>query len=190
MRITAAILATITGWYLFQRLTAGNAYAQPAPTQQQQSDFSFLGFSFPDFTGAQPVQGLRYFTASEFGEWWPHMSTDLLTKLDEFRHRLGVPVHISPAQGSLGRNLGLSTSQHNVDLWGEVRAVDVMFTGASLEHGYQIAKDIGFTGIGAYPDWKPSQGMHLDVRQAPLALWSGVLDSGKQVYKSITVAFS
>jgi uncharacterized protein YcbK (DUF882 family) len=75
-------------------------------------------------------------------------------------------------------------------MWGEVRAVDVMFTGVTLEKVYQIAKEVGFTGIGAYPDWKPSQGMHLDVRQAPLALWSGILEGGKQVYKSITTAFS
>jgi uncharacterized protein YcbK (DUF882 family) len=182
MRLAAALLATVTAWYLFQRLTAGNAYA----TAQQPT--SFMGFDMPDFTPAETNE-LRYFSPNEFGQWWPDMSTELLTKLDEFRHRLGVPVIISPAAGSLGRNDGLSTSQHNIDLWGEVRAVDVMFTGVNLETAYQIAKDIGFTGIGAYPDWQPTQGMHLDVRQTPLALWAGIKEGTNQVYKSIQEAF-
>lgn len=191
MRIAALVLAGITSWYLYQRLTAGNAYAvQP---QEQSDDSSFWGLNWLDlsiFTGTDTMNPLRYFTQAEFGKWWPYMSTELLTKLDEFRHRLGVPVSISPVDGSLGRHLGLSTSQHNVDLWGEVRAVDVMFTGVSLEHAYQVAKEVGFTGIGAYPDWQPSQGMHLDVRQAPLALWAGIKEEGIQVYKSIQMAFS
>ncbi|PHS23397.1 MAG: hypothetical protein COA83_09920 [Methylophaga sp.] len=184
MRITAAMLAIISGWYIFQRLTAGNAYASAL-----QQPTTFLGFDIPDFNRGDTMPELRYFTAAEFGEWWPLMSTDFLTKLDEFRHRLGVPVRISPATGSLGRESGLDTSQHNVDMWGEVRAGDVMFIGVDLETAYKVAKEVGFTGIGAYPDWKPTQGMHLDVRQAPLALWSGILESGKQVYKSIQQAF-
>jgi len=184
VKLTAAILATITSWYLFQRLTAGNQYAE-FKSNNNDTGFSLLDSIFE----TKPMQ-LRYFTAAEFGEWWPLMSTELLTKLDEFRHQLGVPVRISPASGALGRRMGMATSQHNVDLWGEVRAVDVMFEGVSLERGYQVAKEVGFSGIGAYPDWKPSKGMHLDVRQAPLALWSGVLESGKQVYKGITSAFA
>ncbi len=184
MRYAAFFVVTLTGWYLVQRLTDGNAYA----TVKESSFIEQIsGIEMPE----QELKPLRYFNPSEFGEWWPLMSTDLLTKLDEFRDRLGVPVRISPATGSLGREDGVAgTSQHNIDLWGEVRAVDVMFTGVSLEYAFRVAKDIGFTGIGAYPHWQPTQGMHLDVRPAPLALWSGILEGGKQVYKSITEAFA
>lgn len=181
MRGVVIAAAIIGGWYLYQRGNAGNRYAEPVPENN---------FLFEWFLTMPENNELRYFTPGEFREWWPMMSTELLNKLDEFRHRLGVPVTISPAQGALGRKLGTSLSQHNVDLWGEVRAVDVMFSGVSLERAYEVAKAVGFTGIGAYPDWQPSPGLHLDVRQAPLALWSGIKENGSQVYKSITEAFA
>jgi hypothetical protein len=190
MRKTLAVLAVFAGWYLFTRMKAGNAYATQQGAQAYPLETGY--FSGLDIMNNEPLQPLRYFNESEFGQWWPYMSTELLTKLDEFRHRLGFPVIISPAAGSLGRNLGYTdTSQHNIDMWGEVRAVDVMFSNTiDLEHAYNIAKAVGFTGIGAYPDWKPNHGLHLDVRIAPLALWSGILEGGKQVYKSITQAFT
>lgn len=196
MRWLLAGVSIVTGWYLLQRVNTGNKYAEqqsaaqafPLDDPAQAEEFDLLGWIMPEQDDLTP---LRYFTAGEFGEWWPLMSTELLQKLDEFRHRLGVPVMISPASGSLGRYLGpTSLSQHNVDMWGEVRAADVMFSGVDLETAYQIAKDVGFTGIGAYPDWNPKPGLHLDVRQAPLALWSGIKESGQQVYKSISEAFS
>ena len=181
MRALLIGASIVGGWYLYQRMNAGNRYAEPP----EQSNFIF------EWVLTMPENDqLRYFQPSEFREWWPLMSTELLNKLDEFRHRLGVPVTISPASGALGRKLGASTSQHNVDLWGEVRAVDVMFNGVSLERAYEVAKQVGFTGIGAYPDWQPSPGLHLDVRQAPLALWSGIKEGGKQVYKGISEAFA
>lgn len=197
MRVLLASISIVAGWYLLQRFNAGNQYADqnqsgaqtfPLEDAQQAEEFDFLGWFMPE---QQQLQPLRYFTESEFGQWWPLMSTELLQKLDEFRHRLGVPVTISQANGSLGRELGPgSLSQHNVDMWGEVRAADVMFTGVDLQTAYQIAKEVGFTGIGAYPDWNPYPGLHLDVRQAPLALWSGIKEQGQQVYKAISAAFS
>ncbi len=171
--------AVIGLWYLHQRMTAGNRYAEPA------SNNFFMDWIMPN-----PEQQLRYFTPSEFGDWWPQMSTKLLMQLDEFRHQLGVPVMISPAPGALGRNDGPSLSQHNVDMWGEVRAADVMFQGVTLEKAVEVAKEVGFSGIGAYPDWNPRPGLHLDVRPAPLALWSGIKSGGQQVYRGIAEAFA
>jgi len=138
-----------------------------------------------------PAQALIWFEPDEFGDWWPMMSPDLLRKLDEFRERLGVPVMISPAAGSLGRNLGMfDLSQHNVDLWGEVRAVDIMPVGVDLETAYDAARAVGFTGVGLYPDWSPYPGLHLDVRPGPVALWSGWRVNGEQQYRGIGEALA
>lgn len=138
---------------------------------------------------------LRYFQPSEFGEWYSRMSPELLYKLDEFRHRWGYPVQVSPANGSLGRHQGEgSQSQHNVDLWGEVRAVDVfptikgryMRTAADRRRAQEIAEAVGFTGIGLYTDTQPGNMLHVDVRTGNrVAKWSRVggeyLDIGQVV---------
>jgi len=138
---------------------------------------------------------LTYFRPGEFFragvDWWPLMSAELLTRLDTFRARLGAPVEISPAEGAVGRRLGRAdSSQHNIDRWGEVRAIDVMPVGVPLERAYQVAREVGFTGIGLYPDWSPRPGLHLDVREdrtasAP-ALWAGINDGGTQRYVAIS----
>jgi hypothetical protein len=125
---------------------------------------------------------LRYFSAAEFGIWWPLMADDLLIKLDAFRELWGAPVRISPAAGGIGRHLGINdTSQHNVDRWGEVRAIDVFPDGmnnrASRERAYQLARQCGFTGIGLYTDTMPQNLLHVDVRKETggrVATWARV----------------
>ena len=130
---------------------------------------------------------LRYFNESEFAGWFDKMNPDLLKKLDEFRHRWGFPVTISPHADAVGREDPTSRSQHNYSLWGEVRAIDVfprnsiggyINSAAERKRALQIAKDIGFTGVGLYTDTKPGNMIHLDVRnnrspRSP-ALWSRV----------------
>lgn len=136
---------------------------------------------------------LKHFKASEFGGWWPLMNRDLLLKLDEFRERWGVPVQISPASGAIGRETKGSASQHNVLRWGEVRAVDVMPVGMTTEaakrRAVEIARDVGFTGIGLYPDWQPWPGLHLDVRAdrepGDPAEWAGVKTVRGQEYVAL-----
>lgn len=135
---------------------------------------------------------LTYFKASEFGPWWPLMNRDLLLKLDAFRERWGAPVQISPAEGGTGREDD-SNSQHNALKWGEVRAVDIMPHGmdtpAMRQLAVTIAEEVGYTGIGVYPDWKPHPGIHVDVREPEIpghvAKWSGVIEDGRQVYAAI-----
>jgi len=152
---------------------------------------------------------LTYFTSGEFGPYWPLMSLDLLKKLDAFRDRLGYPVSISPAPGGIGRPIigsedqaaesGAEKSYHNYLVHGEVMAIDVMpqppggATPLERQRWVNVARDVGFTGIGLYPDWKPRPGIHLDVRPVSAlkpgqgyAAWAGVRDqSGKQIYTSI-----
>jgi hypothetical protein len=134
---------------------------------------------------------LKHFRASEFGIWWPLMDDDLLKKLDAFRERWGYPVEVSKADGSLGRHGGESHSQHNVDRFGKVKAVDFfpkvpdgrggyryMQTVAERDRAYRIARQVGFTGIGVYTDTQPGDMMHGDVREPKasgyVATWSRI----------------
>ena len=100
------------------------------------------------------------------------MDPRLLEALDEFRDRLRAPVMISPAEGALGRHLGVrAASRHNIDRWGAVQAADVMLPrGPDVRDQTQggavvdLAVECGFGGIGVYPGWHPYPGLHLDVR--------------------------
>lgn len=139
---------------------------------------------------------LQYFTREEFGDWLFYMSPRLLVMLDVFRHRWHAPVAISPVDGALGRHAGDSTTQHNVDVYGEVRAADLlpngMDTREDMERAIRLAQSLGFTGIGIYPDWKPSPGLHLDVRHEKKpghpAIWGAVKTREGQKYVSPVVA--
>lgn len=139
---------------------------------------------------------LTHFSPSEFGLWWPLMNADLLTKLDAFREAWGAPVQISPADGGLGRHLGSEGgSQHNVDKWGEVRAVDVfpmiqvrpgeyryMNSQADRQRAFDTAKQVGFTGIGLYTDTQPGDMLHVDTREGNrVATWSRVAGNYKGI---------
>jgi len=83
-------------------------------------------------------------------------------------------------------------------LHGEIMAVDIHPLppgGADAEERqrwYQLAKQVGFTGIGIYPDWN-RPGMHLDVRTdrqpGRPATWAGVYRGGKQIYTNINEGF-
>ena len=130
---------------------------------------------------------LKHFKPEEFGAWYPFMNNELLRKLDLFRELLGSPVHVSPVDGALGRHGGDDDhSQHNVDLWGDVRAIDVfptlngeyIQTEAERTHVYNIARQAGFTGIGLYTDTVPGNMLHVDVRddrsESAPALWARV----------------
>lgn len=135
---------------------------------------------------AQTVN-LKNFSPAEFGAWFPLMNRELLLKLDRFRDFYGAPVRISPAPGAIGRPESPG-SQHFPDP--QINAIDVFPEGGDLQRGYDAARRAGFTGIGVYPDWEPSPGMHLDVRpdrtpENP-ALWSAFDDNdGGQNYVSI-----
>ena len=72
----------------------------------------------------------QHFDAEEFREWSDDMSARLVTMLDVLRFRLGRPIAISASEYALGRNLGRGKmSEHNIDEWGEVLAVDCFVSG-------------------------------------------------------------
>ena len=143
---------------------------------------------------------IRYFTPNEFLGFWALMDKSLLALLDEFRHRWGAPVRISPAQGAVGRTYG--SGFHNYRKHGSVKAVDVFPEGLRTKEDYDRAReilvavkgDLGIPdiGIGLYPDWKPAPGLHIDVgdrgKDDGIGEWSGLATgpNGEQQYFSIT----
>ena len=146
-----------------------------------------------------------WFARDEFGEWADMMHPGLLFALDVLRDALNALVVISPAYGSLGRRMGMSTSLHNVDFHGMVYAVDVLLPmGWGAAEGFDAARGLRlFSGIGVYPFWKPRAGLHLDVRHlsavnpskgaTPLrpATWGAVRGAGgRQEYVSAAAALA
>ena len=130
----------------------------------------------------------QHFSQEEFREWGEEMSPRLVTMLDVLRFRLGSAIEISASGAALGRNLGRDKlSEHNVDHWGEVLAVDCFIGGvynrAQAEAVVYEATGIGFTGIGVYSDTTNNQGeeqvmFHLGVRPTEMmgspATWGRV----------------
>ena len=136
---------------------------------------------------------LYHFDRSEFRQWWHVMDPRLLVVLDICRAAWGAPFRISPVNGALGRRLGKdSTSQHNIERWGEVRAADVFPEGLDNQldaaRMLGIARRSGVTGIGIYPNWRPSCGIHFDVRRDAKpgnpVTWGGVDSGSGQRYVS------
>lgn len=126
---------------------------------------------------------LKFFSPSEFGEWWPYMDPDLLVKLDKFRELIGKPITISGHENAIGRHLGpLKGSYHNVDKHGKVRAVDIFPQGLNSVNAKwyeQKAVEAGLGGIGFYPHWNGGFGMHVD--NGPKGRRWAFNEEGKQV---------
>jgi len=139
---------------------------------------------------------IEHFEDSEFREWHYLMSPRLLVMLDVLRHEVGTPIIISKHKDSLGRFLGKSNkSEHNYDHWGEILAADCFLSGvyfrSQVENVVNVAKSIGFTGIGVYPEWtnnrgKPQCGFHFGVR--PTRIMSNPATWGVVGGKSVSLA--
>jgi len=72
----------------------------------------------------------QHFDQEEFRDWAEDMSPRLVTMLDVLRFLLGSPIEVSGSEYAIGRNLGRGKmSEHNVDEWGEVLAVDCFVRG-------------------------------------------------------------
>lgn len=108
---------------------------------------------------------LHYFEPSEFNGWLDKICPTLLVRLDILRFQLDRPVIISPNPQAVGRHSGaLSKSEHNIDYWGKVLAVDCFVAGVysrdQVEHVVEVATRLGFTGIGVYPKWINPAGIY------------------------------
>lgn len=150
---------------------------------------------------------LEYFSKTEFREWADWMAPSFLELLDELRRETGHRIKISPAKGALGRTYGSKTSQH---YWDKnrprlLKVADVMpyksygrvkssLSRQEMEDFVDAAMDLGFTGIGVYPRWKPYAGVHLDCRPQKMpgyiATWAGFPQKhGPQLYVALNEAW-
>lgn len=115
----------------------------------------------PEFFGDAELHGQRQFC-----------DRTILVALDDFRRKWGRPVLISPVDGAVARfGAPRSKSQHSVDYWGNTCAVDAFPIGMDSveqrQRAFRIAREIGFGGIGLYPDavlGKRTGMIHLDTR--------------------------
>ena len=109
---------------------------------------------------------LSFFKENEFHGFYGDCNPKLLVLTDLFRYIWDNPVAISSANGAVGR-YDETNSQHNINYWDEVRALDLKPKGLTskydLERAFKIARDVGFTGIGLYPEWS-DPGIHVDIR--------------------------
>jgi hypothetical protein len=123
-----------------------------------------------------------FFELSEFERdgfnWYHYYDPRLLVLLDVFRLQTGL-CEISSHPKAMGRYDGLNNGKsgfdaHNFDKHGVVFGIDVFPFISGNEYtdafnSYHIARRVGFTGIGIYPQWKDNGkrrfGMHLDTRR-------------------------
>ena len=160
----------------------------------------FLAGAWVAVTASKPA--LSYFSADEFGIWFPVVDDELLVKLDDLRARWGYPIHVSPVGGAVGR-ADASDSQHNIiHNLGHVRAVDVFPEGASgagmnLQEAsafIELVSEVGFSGYGIYLDTvyqgQPWIMAHLDVRADRSAdnpaTWSRIAGQYRPLFEALT----
>ena len=127
----------------------------------------------------------------DFRKWKASVDEKLLESLKSFSEKIETEFFISPAPGSIGRHGGTSMSMHNVDRWGTVKAIDIMFSNLefnaeSVKKILNAAKKSNFGGVGVYPHWQPRWGVHLDIRKkkknGKIAKWAR---NKKGIYVSI-----
>lgn len=180
-------------------------WLRPGGDAYQQSQGRAVLTALLQRVAGQPGYVPRWFARDEFGAWADMMHPALLFALDVLRDALNAPVVISPAKGSLGRRMGMSTSLHNVQFHGQVYAADVLLPSSwGVAEGFDAARNVRlFSGIGVYPFWKPRPGLHVDVRHlsavnptkgaTPLkpATWGAVRGAGgRQEYVSAAAALA
>lgn len=133
-----------------------------------------------------------HFSDPEFNGWADRLAPEQEFALSLLRARWGRPIHVSPVEGAVGRNLGPNAgSWHNIDNHGEVYATDLFPEGlrdaSDVLRFKRLATECGFTGIGFYSRWSwPSKGLvggfHVDTRTdtMPLepALWGQIESPG------------
>lgn len=128
-------------------------------------------------------EAIRHFKPSE--NWGDVSKIDfqLVKTLDSFRDYIGTPIQITC--GTQGKHV--ENSMHYLG-----KAVDIVFPSSDkdlLFDFFMCAVRFPFGGIGLYPDWKPSGGLHLDVRSAPFkALWVGQKTDAGQVYLPMSIS--
>lgn len=129
-----------------------------------------FGFSASNLDWSQ----IKYFSESEFHGEAQYLDAAVVYELDKLRAKIG-RIMVSPATGAVARErIG---SQHDRSNGRLSVAVDIMPLDVDLETAYYAARDlVKIGGVGAYPEWMPHAGIHIDLRHrksgGALAQWS------------------
>ncbi len=114
----------------------------------------------------------------------PFLDVRVVWAIARLRRLCGQAMTPSPVRGAIARTWK-PESQHHI---GGVReysmAIDLLVLEGSLKNVYDSAKDMReIGGFGAYPEWKPNHGVHIDIRpHTRQAIWMAEKIKGKQVY--------
>ncbi len=92
----------------------------------------------------------------------------LLQKLNDLRHRIQKPIIITSGYRCPVNNEEVGGVNGSYHLFG--MAADIYVAKMSLKELLNAAKDIGFPGIGYYPE---NNFLHLDIRPAGPVRWQG-----------------
>ncbi len=137
---------------------------------------------------------VRWFRPEEFGPHLDSMDPRVIYAADQLREALGAPLRVSPAPGATARFNGNSQSRHYA-VGRKSDAVDLLVPRSMpLESVYRAALTVpSIGGIGLYPDWSPTHGVHIDCRPRKpggrVATWGGVMVAGSQQYVTVSEVF-
>lgn len=95
------------------------------------------------------------------------LSSELLQRLTRFRCILGKPVKINSGYRCPSENTKINGDLNSYHMKG--MAADIYVEGFYLEELLEVAKEVGFKGIGVYSQ---KNYLHLDVRPGDFKVWS------------------
>ena len=110
-------------------------------------------------------QVIKYFRPEELGAWW-ELEVNLITRADQFREALGVPVKVASAFRTPEQNRDAGGAPDSQHLYG--RALDLQPRGSNIFSNFIAAERVGFNGIGLYDDGH----IHVDTRPGFGARWA------------------
>lgn len=109
---------------------------------------------------------LSEFQSPDTGE--VKLDSGLVAKLQQLRDQVGKPVTVTSGYRTPEHNSAVGGAAHSYHIQG--LAADVVIRGMTSAQIAEIAKRVGFTGIGIYP----TRGhCHVDVRPGPQTVFPG-----------------
>lgn len=128
---------------------------------------------------------IRYYGPEDLSRW-ENLEFELVEKLDKLTGALGgQPFRILSTYRTEHENEKVGGAPQSQHLYG--RAIDIVVPGG-YEKFLDLAKSVGFTGIGLYVNSKDVVSAHLDVRPTNrIATWGKVIGQTGEVALSVVV---
>ncbi len=116
----------------------------------------------------------------------PWLDERVIWAITRLRLLTGQRMTPSPAPGAIARTWKTKSQHYSI---GRIStAVDLFILEGTLQTVYEAAlklPEIG--GFGAYPEWKPHHGVHIDIRprKGRLHTWMAENKEGEQIYSAL-----